>query len=346
MSWDNVAKYCLDYDTFGSEELIDDSNWRDEDLLSEEEIKRNKDRIREATSAQNLFKFLPSSSSQPVNPSSTRIKFARKNSNVKSRRKSLEGLHETIPAGASIIKTSDSTVTIRVPGRPDTDIHKADLAKFGTPEQRNTPLEQFIQPVDKSGNAIDAMVERMQKHVSTSLKKMSGEISIKKQSETDPSRDPSKSNTKKAIRIKIPERKVSRTSKRRSSKRKSSKEFPTNKQVRIASPDNSVSSYHSAPPVRIIRQETGFRRSKRLRKTTSRFGELASDTEIDDEIVVQGPSCSASSFQPAQLPDNRQMIKSSIQQCPQEDSDSDSNFDEYEEYEVDISDHELGHKDL
>ena len=40
------------------------------------------------------------------------------------------------------------------------------------------------------------------------------------------------------------------------------------------------------------------------------------------------------------------MIKSSIQQCPQEDSDSDSNFDEYEEYEVDISDHELGHKDL
>ena len=199
--------------------------------------------------------------------------------------------------------------------------------------------------MDKSGYAIDAMVERMQKHVSTSLKKISGEISIRKQSETDPSRDPSKSNTKKASRIKIPERKVSRTCKRRSSKRKSLIEFPTKKLVIIASPDNSVCSYHSAPPVRISRQETGFRRSKRLRKTTSHFGELASETEIDDEIGVQGPSCSAA-FQPAQLPDNRQMIESSIQLCPQEDSDSDSNYDEYEEYEVDISGHELGHKDL
>ena len=71
MSWDNVKKYCLDYYTFGSEELIDESKWKDEDLLSDEEIERNKDRIRQATSNQNLFKCLPSSSSQPANPAST-----------------------------------------------------------------------------------------------------------------------------------------------------------------------------------------------------------------------------------------------------------------------------------
>ena len=61
---DNVKKYCLDYDTFGSEELIDDSKWKDKYLLSDEEIERSKDRIRQATSTQNLFKFLPSSSLQ------------------------------------------------------------------------------------------------------------------------------------------------------------------------------------------------------------------------------------------------------------------------------------------
>ena len=71
---------------------------------------------------------------------------------------------------------------------------------------------------------------------------------MRKQSETDLSRDPSKSDTKKAIRIKIPERKVSTTIKRRSSKRKSSNEIPTDKRVRIASSDNSISSYHANVP--------------------------------------------------------------------------------------------------
>ena len=81
-----------------------------------------------------------------------------------------------MPEGASTIKTSDSTLTIRVPGRPDTKVHKADLAKFGTPERRKTPLELFFQSADNNRNATLAMVERMQKHVSTSLKKLSGEI--------------------------------------------------------------------------------------------------------------------------------------------------------------------------
>ena len=124
------------------------------------------------------------------------------------------------------MKTSDSTVTIRVSGRPDTEVHKADLETFGTAEQRNTPLEQFIQPEDKNRNATVAMVERMQKHVSTSLKKFSGEMSIRKQSDIDPSCDPSKSNIKKVSPIENPERKASKTIKRRSWRSNSSKFQP------------------------------------------------------------------------------------------------------------------------
>ena len=148
--------------------------WKDEDLESDEKIERNKHRIRQATDKQILIKFLPSSSTQPVNPSSTRIKFSRKISNVKRGRKNLEGLYETIQEGASIVKISNSTVTIRVPSTPETEVHKADLAKFGTPEQRNTPLEQFIQPDITKVNPTVAVVERMQKHVSTSQKKLRG----------------------------------------------------------------------------------------------------------------------------------------------------------------------------
>ena len=201
VSWDTVKKNCLDYDTFGSDKLIDDWKWKEEDL-SDEKIERNKDWIRQATSNQNLLKLLPSSSSQPVNPSSTRIKPARKISNVK-RGKSLEGLYETEPEGSSKTKYSDSTVTIRVPGRHDMEVHKEDLAKFVTSEQRNTPLEHFIQPVDKNRNATVAMVERMQKHVSSSLKKLSGKISIRKQSEIDPSRNPSTSKNKRRVELKF-----------------------------------------------------------------------------------------------------------------------------------------------
>ena len=67
--------------------------------------------------------------------------------------------------GASKVKTSNSTVTIRVPSRTYTEVLKADLAKLGTPEQRKTPLEEFIQPDDTKVNATVAMVKIMQEHV-------------------------------------------------------------------------------------------------------------------------------------------------------------------------------------
>ena len=76
---------------------MDDSKWKDKDLLIDEEIERNKDRIRQAADKQNLFKFFPSSSTQPVNPLSTRIKLARQVSKLKRGMKSLEVLYETIP---------------------------------------------------------------------------------------------------------------------------------------------------------------------------------------------------------------------------------------------------------
>ena len=121
----------------------------------------------------------------------------------------------------------------------------------------------------------------------------------------------------------------------------------TNKRVRLASPYHSICSHNSAPPLRISREETTFRKSKRIRRATSHFGELASEVEVDDEIGLQVPSYSAS-FQPPQLPDNRPMIESSVQLCPPEENNSNSDYDEYteQEYEVDISGHQLRHEDL
>ena len=45
MSWNNVKKDCIDFDTLELEEMIVDSTWKDEDLLSDEEFERNKEKI-------------------------------------------------------------------------------------------------------------------------------------------------------------------------------------------------------------------------------------------------------------------------------------------------------------
>ena len=60
--------------------------------------------------------FFRLQSTKPVNPSCNGFKPARKVLNEKRGRKSLEGLYETTQGGTSIVKTSNATVTIRVPG--------------------------------------------------------------------------------------------------------------------------------------------------------------------------------------------------------------------------------------
>ena len=198
-------------------------------------------------------------------------------------------------------------------------------------------MEQFIQPQYTEVNSTVALVERMQKHVLISLKKLTGAISIRKQSEKEPGRDPTKSNKKEASRIKIPERKLSKQKARRSSKRKLSKEATTNKRVNFTSPGFLICSHNSAPPERISLDGTVTRKSKIFRKASIHFGELASETAVNDEIGVSGASYSAS-FQPEQVPDFRPMIERSVQLCPQEHSNSETSDDEddVQEYELDI----------
>ena len=113
------------------------------------------------------------------------------------------------------------------------------------------------------------------------------------------------------------------------------------------SPDFSTFSHNSAPPERISLDEVAIRKSKRIRKATRHFGELASEPEVGDKIGVPRSSYSAS-FKPEQVLNIRPMIESSVQLCPLEDNNSESEDDEddIQEYEVGISGRELGPEDL
>ena len=69
-------------------------------------------------------------------------------------------------------------------------------------------------------------------------------MSIRKQSEREPDRDPTKSKIKKASRIQIPEMKLSKQKARRSSNRKLSKEATTNKRLKFTCPDFLICSHN------------------------------------------------------------------------------------------------------
>ena len=113
------------------------------------------------------FNFTSTSGRQPINSSSKRNSIARKQSASKRARKSSEGLYEFIPDGAAIKKNSKTTATITVPRRPDIEISRSDIAQFGMPEQRNTPLEQLC--CSNSPELLSSLIDRKKKTRETFL---------------------------------------------------------------------------------------------------------------------------------------------------------------------------------
>ena len=85
----------------------------------------------------------PPTSKKPLARNSLQLQLARKTLAASRNKKQLQGLYEAIPEGAALVKTTDSTVTIKVPGQQDTVLNKSDVEKFGTPEERHIPLINF-----------------------------------------------------------------------------------------------------------------------------------------------------------------------------------------------------------
>ena len=138
----NTLKYYLDV---GEEELISQDKWYDEDLDSDNEVRTKKQRtLQEAKDDEGevprIIKIQSANFEQPLARNSPRLQLARKTIDASRNNKQLQGLYEAIPGGAALVKTTDSTVTIKVPGQQDTELNKSDIAKFGTPEQRHIPL--------------------------------------------------------------------------------------------------------------------------------------------------------------------------------------------------------------
>ena len=84
-----------------------------------------------------------------------------------------------MPERAALVKTTDSNLTIKVPGQQDTVLNKSDVAKFGTADQRRIPLINFA--ARKSVfNPHKKLIENMEQQAEEQKQKILGQRNIRK----------------------------------------------------------------------------------------------------------------------------------------------------------------------
>ena len=132
----------LDDNIMGEDELISDERWEQEDLNSDAEVHASKERMLTATKNDtgniprtlniHRTRMTPNSKLEPVAESSKGLQLARKTIASTRSKKQLKGLYEAKPEGAALVKTSNSTLTIKYPEQDDNVLHKSDVANRTT----------------------------------------------------------------------------------------------------------------------------------------------------------------------------------------------------------------------
>ena len=142
LQWPNVQPDYLDDNIMGEDELISDERWEQEDLNSDDEVHASKERMLTATKNDtgniprtlniHRTRMTPNSKLEPVAESSKGLQLARKTIASTRSKKQLKGLYEAKPEGAALVKTSNSTLTIKYPEQDDNVLHKSDVANRTT----------------------------------------------------------------------------------------------------------------------------------------------------------------------------------------------------------------------
>ena len=117
-------------------------------------------------------------------------------------KKNLQGLYEAVPDDTVLVKTTDATLTLKMPGQKDTVPNKSNMANFATTEQRNIALINFAARKTVK-NHHKKFEEFMRNHGKAQLNKIMGIRTIRKR-DTQP-RDPhARSNQEKVLKTKVP----------------------------------------------------------------------------------------------------------------------------------------------
>ena len=243
---------------------------------------------------------LPSANfDQPLARNSPRLQIARKTLAASRNKKQLQGLYDAIPEGAALVKTTDSTVTIKVPGQQDTVLNKSDVAKFGTPEQRHIPLINFAAR-NTVRNHHAKFIQSMESHAHDIKNKIIGQRAIRKRGTPTSDVDKkAKANLSKVNRIKIPHKKCYQPSPKKGSPKKrklSTESSQASEEEQDNEPHDTDSNHESKAATKhhgsillIDSTEASTRRSARDKKKPKRYGELTELSSSDESLDVGKP---------------------------------------------------------
>ena len=330
LSWSNTFKY-LDDNIIGDEELIPEERWYDEDLDSEAEVQEAKRQKLEDAKSDNseiprIFTLPSTSIQQPLARQSPRLQLARRTLAAQRNKKQLQGIYEAIPEGAALVKTTDTTLAIKVPGQQDTVLNKSDVARFGTADQRKIPLINFAARKTVC-NPHKKLIDNMEQHAKEQRQKILGQRNIRKRDTQATNADRHiKSNLSKVNRTKIPIKKSYTPSPQKSSPKKrkdstASSQDSNQEDHMYQETDDSQDMYTaenigqppspSDPNVNIVADQQirdpksgkdKTRTSTRPKKETKRYGDTTTldflDSSDDEEPPHKRHATSVASYSP------------------------------------------------
>ena len=129
---------------------------------------------------------------------------ARKIHGKRRSKKKLEGLYEVLAPGSHILKVSPTTSTIKEPGKQIVTVRNSDIAKFGTHQERQSPLRVYA---DRRGpRAGEKIVEELiHSHIKEFSRKRKGDKKMKhRKREPGSGVSSQRSNISRAMRGRVP----------------------------------------------------------------------------------------------------------------------------------------------
>ena len=175
----------IDEETVMPEEILPDDKWIS-GYRSDIEVEKGMTRAtteasaRERASTDGESRFLKTKAIRPIplKERSVELNLARKIHGKRRSKKKLEGLYEVLAPGSHILKVSPTTSTIKEPGKQIVTVRNSDIAKFGTHQERQTPLKVYA---DRRGPRAGEKVvqELIHSHIKEFTRKQKGDKKMK-----------------------------------------------------------------------------------------------------------------------------------------------------------------------
>ena len=150
LSYENIVNQYLDEDTVTPEAILPDDKWVNRYCIDiEVEIGMTR-AAREASQRKHAnmdgeSRFLHTNTWRPIplTERAVQLKLTRKVHGNRGSKKNLEGLYEVLPTRYNILKVNPTTSTIKELGEPMVTVRKNDIAKFGTAQEKQSPLKVY-----------------------------------------------------------------------------------------------------------------------------------------------------------------------------------------------------------